>query len=388
MSTQPARKNTSEAPKGFLDAITCHCFNADKSMVALCPNNTDIVIYDCKDNSDPFTWKKLFTLGGEHTSVVSGIDWCPATNAIVTCGHDRNAYVWNFDGKDWKPTLCVLKSINRAATCVRWSPSGLKFAVASGSRQVAICSYEASSDWWVSKVVKKHASTIVDVAWSPNSRFIATACTDGKARIASAFLKKLDKEQSDMYESIFPKQYELGEILAESPAANAWVNTVAWSPDGETVAFGGHGSTVSFWSIPNGLSIQTVSTRDLPFLSSTFLDNNTYVAAGFDYNPAVFTRGPEGFAFKAYMESGAKKAASPAASSSATSKAFNIFQQADLKGHKLGDEQATASPSASTHTTHKGVIVSLVKDHGSSTGFSTAGMDGRIVQWDVSTIKG
>jgi len=37
---------------------------------------------------------------------------------------DRNAYVWTQgdDGK-WKPTLVLLR-INRAATCVKWSPLG------------------------------------------------------------------------------------------------------------------------------------------------------------------------------------------------------------------------------------------------------------------------
>lgn len=281
--------------------------------------------------------------------------------------------------------MCVLR-INRAATRVKWSPSGKKFAVASGSRQVAVCQYDASSDWWVSKMIKKHGSTIVDLAWSPNSRFLATACMDGKARICSAWLKKLDKEESDKYESIFPKQYELGEVLAETDAAQAWVNTIAWSPDGETVAFAGQGSTVHFWSITGGLTVQTVHLRDLPFLCSTFLDNDTYVAAGYNYNPAVFNKGPEGFTFKGYMETGAKKAASPSASSSATSKAFALFQQADLKGHKLGDEAATASPTASTWTTHKATIVSLTKDENSTTGFSTAGLDGRLVQWDVTKI--
>lgn len=37
---------------------------------------------------------------------------------------DRNAYVWK-EGEDgkWKPTLVLLR-INRAATCVKWSPKG------------------------------------------------------------------------------------------------------------------------------------------------------------------------------------------------------------------------------------------------------------------------
>jgi actin related protein 2/3 complex subunit 1A/1B len=28
---------------------------------------------------------------------VTGIDWAPKTNRIVTCSADRNAYVWNLE---------------------------------------------------------------------------------------------------------------------------------------------------------------------------------------------------------------------------------------------------------------------------------------------------
>ena len=38
---------------------------------------------------------------------------------------DRNAYVWTQEkGGDWKPHLVILR-INRAATCVCWSPEGM-----------------------------------------------------------------------------------------------------------------------------------------------------------------------------------------------------------------------------------------------------------------------
>ena len=57
----------------------------------------------------------------QHGGQVSGIDWSPVTDLIVTCGFDRNAYVWRYDtaSQTWKPTLVILR-INRAATQVKW----------------------------------------------------------------------------------------------------------------------------------------------------------------------------------------------------------------------------------------------------------------------------
>jgi len=56
--------------------------------------------------------------------------------------------------KKWKPTLVVLR-LNRAATCVRWSPLENKFAVGSGARMVSVCYFEQENDWWISKQIKK-----------------------------------------------------------------------------------------------------------------------------------------------------------------------------------------------------------------------------------------
>jgi actin related protein 2/3 complex subunit 1A/1B len=94
----------------------------------------------------------------EHAGQVSGIDWChagPSAGQIVTCGHDRNAYVWEYNKQtnDWKPTLVILR-INRAATSVKWSPGGNKFAVASGAKCVPVCQFDQTSNWWISKMIK------------------------------------------------------------------------------------------------------------------------------------------------------------------------------------------------------------------------------------------
>lgn len=173
--------------------ITAHSFSQNKTFCALCPNNNDVLIYDTKGAAeDSSRWVLLHTLS-EHSGLVSGIDWCHATNQIVSCSHDRNAYVWNFDAASntWKPTLVILR-INRAATAVKWSPYGNKFAVACGSKQVPVCYYMQSNNFWVPKIIKKHKSTVTSLDWCPNNKFLITGSCDGKARVFSAFMDGLD----------------------------------------------------------------------------------------------------------------------------------------------------------------------------------------------------
>lgn len=105
----------------LVSQISCHAFNADHSLVALSPNTNEVHIYSTNGNLDkPSTWQRQHILD-EHSGAVSGIDWNLKTNQLVSCGHDRNAYVWTYNQQTntWTPTLVLLR-INRAATCVKW----------------------------------------------------------------------------------------------------------------------------------------------------------------------------------------------------------------------------------------------------------------------------
>lgn len=151
-----------------------------------------------------------------------GIDWAPKSDRIVTCGADRNAYVWSQKDGVWKPTLVILR-INRAATFVKWSPLENKFAVGSGARLISVCYFESENDWWgslaacwtrpsflftlsrnlliglinifspsslqklirwVSKHIKKPIrSTILSLDWHPNNILLAAGSCDFKCRL-------------------------------------------------------------------------------------------------------------------------------------------------------------------------------------------------------------
>jgi actin related protein 2/3 complex subunit 1A/1B len=166
--------------------ILCHCWNSDCSQVALCPHNNEVHIFSAPEEADA-PWSKVHVLKG-HDQLVSGIDWSLSSNLIVTVSHDRNAYVWTYDGSAWQPQM-VLTRLHRAALCVKWSPSEAKFAIGSSSKWVCICHFEKEHNWWVSKLIKKqHQSSIVSVAWHPSSTLLATASTDFKCRVINTFI--------------------------------------------------------------------------------------------------------------------------------------------------------------------------------------------------------
>ena len=149
--------------------VSCHAWSPDQSQVAFSPNSNELKIVDASSLESKFRMN-------EHDMLISAMDWHPTSNFIVTCSHDRNAFVWNYDEAEatWKPSLVILR-IERAALDCKWSPDGQKFAVASSAKCVPVCYYEQDNNWWVSKMIKKHKSTVLSLAWHPCSQIIATA---------------------------------------------------------------------------------------------------------------------------------------------------------------------------------------------------------------------
>jgi len=365
--------------------VSFHAFSADGKQAAVSKNDDAVYIYNTNGSADAGTWDQVQVVT-EHGGHVSGIDWSPKSNLIVTCGHDRNAYVWKWEDKEkaWKPTLVILR-INRAATCVRWSPKGDKFAVGSGAKCVPVCHFEQGQNWWISKMIKKHKSSVLDIAWSPNQKFLVTGSSDFKCRIFSAFIEGIDSNDDDGKTSLFDKNNskanQFGEILFEFDEAKAWVQGVAWSPNGLQIVFAGHGSTLT-WATLNGggkPEMQTIYQKTLPTTIVNFMDDNTVVAIGFDNNPTVYEKSGSQWAEKRQLDScgGEKKAAPAAAGSAATAR--GVFQDRDTRGQTGAAAGLKEEPPIKT--IHQNLILDC-KIRGPKK-FSTSGVDGRIVQWSL-----
>lgn len=381
----------SDEKTGIAYCITAHCWNKQGTHVAVCPNNEKVLIYSAPSRtSDSSTWTLVSTLE-EHTGLVAGIDWSHE-NQIVTCGHDRNAYVWSYDTKEneWKPTLVVLR-IDRAATAVKWSPKGDKFAVASGSKCVQVCYFQPENNWWIAKTIKKFKSTVTSVAWCINNKFIISGSCDFKARISSAYIKGLDDEADDGFGEVFPQQHEFGATLAEFSDSKSWVECVAWAANGFRLAFSGHGSTVHFVQLFAGGEplVQTVYLSGQPVLDMAFLSDETLVAVGYDCNPMVFVAdtkdGLPTWRFKEMLDKADEKAATKTASAFAGAKA--MFSDMTRKGIQEGQQSKASGPA----TKHKAAITCLCPGlpdpkTNSVLQFSTSGLDGRLLNWDLKAL--
>ncbi len=373
-----------------VEGIACHSWNGDKSQVALCPNNNEIHIYNTRD------WSKAYTLTN-HDLLVSSIDWCPINNKIVSCSHDRNAYVWSFEPQclqdnpipgqpkivvpaQWKPSPVILR-IDRAAFDVKWSNDGKRFAVASGSKCVPLCTYEPQNDWWISKMIKKKfKSTVTCVAFHPtNGQLLATGSTDFKCRVYSTFASDVDDTVNP---GAFGQPLEFGEAYAELPCLG-WVNSVAWSPSGNVLAYCGQDSTIHFATFSTGAPVvRSIKLKDMPLNRLLFVGERAIVGAGHDFNPFLFTQSGGEWNYSRRLDQ-QKEETQASVATGGVAAARALFQNKTTRGQ---DQKANND---TLWTKHENAItaVNVCSSGKNITKISTSALDGRLVIWDLPSLE-
>jgi len=271
---------------GGVEPISTHAWSADGKNLAISHNNKQVKVY--KQSTKPGKWEATATLD-QHDLRVTGIDWAPKTNRIVTCSADRNAYVWNLqpDGT-WKHMLVLLR-INRAATCVKWSPEENKFAVGSGARLISVCYFEQEYDWWVAKHIKKPIrSTITTIDWHPNNVLLAAGSSGFKVRVYSGYIKDIEPKPSP---TPWGNKMSFANMLAEfsnSVHGGGWVHSVSFSADGNKLAWVGHDSSISVADATRDMATHKLKTQFLPLLSCIWISPNTIIAGGHGCVPLLF----------------------------------------------------------------------------------------------------
>ncbi|KAI6241502.1 Actin-related protein 2/3 complex subunit [Aphelenchoides fujianensis] len=346
--------------------ILSHAFNADNTLLAV-SSAEKVFVFEFEGGS----WKLLTELP-QHDSSVTGLDWAPETNRLVSSSHDKNSFVWSCEGKKFKPKL-VLHRSQQGLSCVKWSPRENKFAVGTHARHLSVSYYEKENDWWVGKQIKKSIdSTVLCIDWHPNNVMIVAGTADFRVLVFSTYIKEVDdKPAPNPWGSKLP----FGVLLAEF-SSNAWVQSVAFSPSGNQLAWSTHTSEISIVNKTNGAENQAITTihKFLPFTSLLWIDENSFLGIGHEYSPVLF----EVVDGKAKYQ---KKIGVPSVEKdSAQSSAFKMFRNID---RTAGPQDAQGNRPNSLHQ----FAVKTMKRYASNpkgvTKFSTSGLDGVIAVWDL-----
>ncbi|AQK55449.1 Actin protein 2/3 complex subunit 1B [Zea mays] len=127
---------------------------------------------------------------------------------------------------------------------------------------------------------------------------------------------------------------------------------------------------------------QNLALRDLPLRDVLFVSERTLIGVGFDCNPMIFAADDTGlWTFIRFLDE--RKAAPSASKASQLSEALGkLYGQS-----KQGTSSDTVEPSKPRGGAHENCITCIVPlrkgSDGSIKRFSTSGLDGKIVVWDL-----
>lgn len=308
--------------------------------------------------------KLLHTLR-DHKKRVTDVDWNHKKNAILSCAEDRNAYVWNFENGEWKPTLVVLR-VNRAANCARWTSGGKKFAVGTSAKSVMICNYDEEHDFWVSKSIRKIKSAMTCLAWDPKGLIVAAGGTDSKVRIFNGVVGEVGDDDGNI--SQVATKGSFGAVLKEFPTMGP-CNAMAFNGDGSKLVFCSQSSQVTLVSF-NGSddpNVFVMQTPFLPFTTCLFVGEAIYFAG---HGKQLYMSKVDGEKFT--TPEVVKAAAAAKAAKSNTANARNMFQKMANTGGKKAKGGATAHTFSVTSLTMHDKKLSTV-----------ANGDRTLIQWTI-----
>jgi WD40 repeat protein len=164
-----------------------------------------------------------------------------------------------WDPRSGRGGRLTIPDLTQTPNLMAFSPDGhwvllAQIAMSSNPDPVVV---EAKQHRFVDSL-RGHEGTVLDLAFSPDSTKVVTACEDGKLRIFSA------------------PDWKLLETLTGHHGPVHWAE---FSPDGKWLVSAGEDKTARVWSVDDGKLQQTLEESKDPLLTVSFSPNGEYFAA-------------------------------------------------------------------------------------------------------------
>ncbi len=213
------------------------------------------------------------TLTG-HTGSVSSICFSP-DGTTLAIGSFGNVRLWNTGTDRLQNTY---PKFNVSSVC--FSPDGTTLAIASRHGKVGNqgnVSLQVTSTGQNLKTFTEDKGWIKSVCFSPSGNVIAYGIFNVGHTLDQ-------RDQHDQYISVILRSIKTGRILKtlaySTDRTDSWTNSVCFSPDGITLASGGHDNNVHLWDATTGAHKATLRGHKSFIESVVFSPDGTLLASG------------------------------------------------------------------------------------------------------------
>jgi serine/threonine protein kinase len=177
----------------------------------------------------PLKQSTLFTFTG-HFDWVWSVAWSPLGERVASASSDGTAQVWDAPNGDH---LNPYRNHTNTVYAVAWSPDGKRVASASYDKTVQVWDAIFGDHFYT---YTGHTSWVWTAAWSPDGKRVASAGGDKTVQVW------------DVTGNGRPYVYR---------GHTDFVYAVAWSPDGGSIASAGRDGTIQVWNSANGNLLNT-----------------------------------------------------------------------------------------------------------------------------------
>lgn len=224
------------------------------------------------------------TLRGHSTAVNSAV-FSPDSKVVMTASDDKSVRFWRVDNQDTHGAGMFIEHTDRILSAA-FSPDGKQIITTGSEGGALVEDIRSGRPLERATFVSRSPARVVDAVFSPDGKFVAT--TKGNTAQLWKATVMLDQEVFLVQGLIDMPERNLGK---DTDGLQHWVNSVAFSPNGELLVTASTDTNARVWNTSTGELLATLAHPNVVNGAAFSPDGKFIITAGADSEVRIWNVG-------------------------------------------------------------------------------------------------